>query len=219
MGIERARVVEVHADTSPTGAVGTGYVVTDRLVLTCARNVGRRGPTALRSAATGPWLPATTVWTSEVADAALLEVDEAWAPIATSGDVRWGEVTGKGPVGVTASGFPPAKLRPERFRDPEQFYGRAGPGDGAEGPSMSVTATAAGGAGEGMAGAALFAGADLVGILVVDAGGRGRTRLGAVAVRALVDDDGFVALVAPREGLRLVPVRAPSLPLPILQMP
>jgi hypothetical protein len=213
MGIERAKVVEVHAETSAAGSVGSGYLVGDGLVLACARNVGRRGPTAVRPASTGPWLPASVVWRSNTSDAALLEVDDGWAPPASPAPVRWGEVGGAGPVGVTASGFPPADVRPERFRDPQQFYGRVSPVEGS-GRSLAVTATTGGSLGDGMSGAALFAGADLVGVLVVDTG-----RLHAIPARALVEDEAFAGLVAPEGGLRLAPVQAPSLPLPILQMP
>ncbi len=34
MGIERARVTEVHATDSVSGRAGSGYQITDRLVLT-----------------------------------------------------------------------------------------------------------------------------------------------------------------------------------------
>ena len=214
MGIERSKVVEVHAQTSPAGSVGTGYVVGDRLVLTSARHVGRRGPTSLRPAGTGPWLSASTVWSSEDAGASLLEVDDLRAPGAASGAVQWGEVAGNGAIGVTASGFPPTDVRPERFRDPEPFYGRVSPGGPrAAGRRLAVSPTAGRQPGNGMSGAALFAGAALVGVLLVDAGG-----LLAVPVQTLAEDAVFVSLVAP-DGLRLVPVRAPALALPIFQMP
>ena len=218
MGIERARVVEVHGETSPAGAVGSGYFVTDRLVLTWAGNVGRRGSTAVRPAGTGPWVPATVAWTSSTAGASLLEVDDAGALLVAPNGVRWGEVAGPGAIGVTATGFPPAEGRPARFRDPVQFYGRMGGGDKVATSSLPVTANGPS-PGTGMSGAALFAGADLVGVLVVDTDATGPQGPRAIAVAALARDGGFGALVAPQAGLRLVPVRAPALPLPILQMP
>ena len=217
MGIERARVVEVHGDTSPAGTVGSGYFVTDRLVLTWAGNTGGQESTAVRPAGTGPWVPATEAWTSSTAGATLLEVDDAGALLPAPGPMRWGEVVGDGAIGVTATGFPPAEGRPERFRDPVPFFGRTSAGTA--GSSLSVTANGGAPPGTGMSGAAVFAGADLVGVLVVDGATGDGPHLRAIPAAALAKDGGFAALVAPHGGIRLVPVRAPSLALPILQMP
>ncbi len=216
MGIERARVVEVHSVASSSGCVGSGYLVSDRLVLTAGAGVGRDGSTDVRRAGTGPWVPASTVWVAADADAALLEVAEASDLSCSPAPLRWGQVVGRGTVAVTAVGFPSAHGRPERVRDPEQFMGtlsRVAP------ESFAVAPTGRSGlrAGDGMSGAGLFAGAHLVGVLLVEAGPA--TRLRAVPVALLADDPSFVELVGTGQGLALTPVSAPSVAFAILQAP
>ena len=223
MGIERARVVEVHAQTSATRRAGSGYQISDRLVLTHGGVVGGDGRTDVRPAGTAVWVPASVVWRARAGDVAVLEVDEPsvlmWAPAA----VRWGLVAGRRPVSVTAMGFPPAAdaERPHRARDTHQFVGQLVP-DGLPAAATSIPLTASGGGrptGDGMSGAALFAGAELVGVLVVDPAPPGRNRLRAVPVSVLADDPGFVGLVGDANGLTLIPVVAPSVGFPILQLP
>jgi hypothetical protein len=177
VGIERARVVEVHAPGSPTGA---GYLLSDRLVLTRAWP----GAAEVRPGSTGRWLAASVAWSG--AGAAVLEVGE---PLFQSpGPVRWGRVEGSRPVPVTAMGFPPAADRPRWVREPVQLVGRLSPGGVLSGATV----------GGGMSGAALFAGAELVGVLAAGA---------AVPVARLAEDEAFVGVVG---GLTLTPVSAPA---------
>ena len=193
MGIERARVVEVHAPGSPTGA---GYLISDRLVLTMARP----GSAEVRPVNMGRWRTASVTWAG--AHAAVLEVNE---PLGRSpGPVRWGRVEGSRPVPVTAMGFPPADGRPRWVRDPVPFVGQLAPASGA------VTAAGSEPPGTGMSGAAVFAGAELVGVLVA-AG-----RLHAVPVAALADDPSFVDVVGGGRELAFTPVSTPSSGFPIL---
>ena len=206
MGIERARVAEVHGPTSATGRAGSGYFVTDRLVLTAGTVTGRRGPTDVRPAGGGTWLAASVAWMAEAGDAALLELDGGPAFPAPAPPL-WGRICGRHPMGVTAVGYPPADERPQWVRDPEWFLGQVSPPDGDDRSRLAVRAGPGSRAvGDGMSGAAMFAGAQLVGVLVVDGGKGGPVRLGAVPVTAMAADDAFVHLVGDGEDLPLAPV-------------
>ena len=206
MGVERARVTEVHAPTSATGRAGSGYFVTDRLVLTAGTVTGRRGPTGVRPAGGGTWLAASVAWMAEAGDAALLELDGGPA-LPPPAPPLWGRICGRHPMGVTAVGYPPADRRPEWVRDPEWFLGHVSPPDGQGRSRLAVTAgPGASAVGDGMSGAALFAGAQLVGVLVVDGGDGRPVRLSAVPVAAMAGDGAFVRLVGGGEDLPLAPV-------------
>src|SRR2546423_1023504 len=111
MGIERARVVEVHTAGSPAGGVATGYLVGEGLVLTVRDVVGLAPEVGV--AGTVAWCPGRPVWSAASGGAAIVEVDEKLAAPAT---MRWGDVSGPKPVPVAAMGFPPARGRPERWR-------------------------------------------------------------------------------------------------------
>ena len=222
MGIERARVVEVHAQTSATRRAGSGYQITDRLVLTHVGPVARDGPTDVRPAGTAVWVSASVVWRAPTGDAAVLEVDEPPVLMWSPSPVRWGLVAGPRPVAVTAIGFPPAMdgERPHRVRDTEQFLGQVVPnGSAAAGTSLRVTANAGRATGDGMSGAALFAGSELVGVLVVGPARSGPNQLRAVPVSAFAEDRSFARLVSDDDELALTPVVTPSLGFPILQLP
>ena len=191
MGIERARVVEVYAGDAAAGCAGSGYQVDGRLVITSAGSVGRSGAADVRPAGAGGWVPASVVWRG---GAAVLEVSDPSALVASPGPVRWGQVAGTRPVAVTGMGFPSTAARPQWARDPRQFVGHLS-ADG----SLQAAAV-------GMAGAALFAGAELVGVL----GDAGR----AVPVASLAADAGFVGVVG---ELTLVPVETPATGFPMLR--
>ncbi len=184
MGIERARVVEVQPGGSAPGVTGSGYQVDGRLVLTSASVVGGSGSVDVRPTGTGTWVPASVVWRR---DAAVLEVSDPSVLMASPAPVRWGTVVGPRPVAVTAMGFPAARPRPAWARDPEQWLGRLA----ADGSVEAKTA--------GMAGAALFAGAELVGVLA--------DGLRAVPVAALAAEEAFLELVG-----RLAPMRVETPP-------
>jgi hypothetical protein len=178
VGIERARVMEIRSG-------GAGYLLDDRLVLTA-------GAGAVRPAGTGTWVPASRVWTSP-AGAALLELDDPASLMMPAERMSWGRLTGRRPVAVTAMGFPPSPS--EWPQDPVRFVGHVAPGDGAVTPAT----------GAGMTGAALFAGAQLVALLL--AGGR------ALPVAALADDPSFLDAVG---DMHLVDVATPASAFPIL---
>ena len=214
MGIERARVVEVHSQASSTGRVCSGYLIADRLVLTAGGGGGRQGAADVRPASTAVWCSASRVWSAASGDAAILEIDDPSAVPAPPRALRWGQVAGKAPVAVAALGFPPVPGKPEWFRDAEQFFGHVLPdGDSADG-SLTVKASATSRvAGEGLHGAALFAGADLIGVLVAEAG---TERLRARAVSALAEDPSFVEWVGDAGRLDLTTVSGSAFGLPIL---
>ena len=211
MGIERARVVEVHSQTSATG-VCAGYLIADRLVLTAGGVAGRQGAADVRPASTAVWCSASQVWAAASGDVAILEIDDPSAVPAPPRALRWGRVSGRGPVAVAALGFPPASGKPEWFRDAEQFFGHVRPlGDSDADGSLEVKASATSRVtGEGLNGAALFAGADLVGVLIAG------TELRARPVSALAADPSFVEWVGDAGGLHLTQVSSPAFGLPIL---
>jgi hypothetical protein len=113
-------------------------------------------------------------------------------------------------------------VRPERARDAEQFLGHV-TAAGGPAPSATTMAVTAGGsgasAGGGLTGAALFAGPDVVGVLLAGTDHTGRTRLGAVCAGDLADDPAFAGLVGGDDGLSVTSVRTAWSGFPILQAP
>ncbi len=198
----------MHAPTSASGRAGSGYLLTDQLVLTAGAVAGRRGSTHVRPAGTGSWLAASLVWTSPRGDAALLEVDEP-AVYTAPAPPRWGDLRGDRPVGVTAIGFPPAEGRPEWARDPEQLVAHVTPSGSA---TLAVAANRP--VGDGMSGAALFAGPHLVGVLLLNGG-----RMVAVPAAPLAGDPVFARLVGGDRGVAVVPVSTAASVFPILHRP
>lgn len=194
MGIERSRVLEVHSH----GAVGAGYLIDDRLVLTAG---AARAPAEVRPAGRATWLATSQVWSSP-AGAVVLELDDPAMLMMPPVPPRWGRITGRRPVAVTAMGFAPAAAPTRWARDPEQFFGHVVPTG-----STPMTVTVSRPAGEGMAGAALFAGAELVGVLL--AGAR------ALPVSVLAAEPGFAALVGDDGGLALADVSTPATAFPM----
>ncbi len=203
MGIERARVVEVRA----RAGAGSGYLVGDRLVLTAAGVAGRSGPAEVRPAGTGRWVAASVVW-SGASGGAVLDVDDPSSLMASPDRMPWGRVSGRRPVAVMAMGFGPSAAPADWPRDADRFVGHV-----ALGPAGDLTVTASpvsAPATAGMSGAALFAGAEVVGILL------GGDRPRAVPSEAMAADPGFAALFGDRGLLALVPVTAPASGFPIL---
>ena len=210
MGIERARVVEVHPQAA-TGRVCSGYLIGDHLVLTA----GMPGTVDVRPASTAVWCTASRVWADASGEVAIREIGEESAVIAPPGGLRWGGVSGRAPVAVTALGFPAAQGRPSHFREAEQFFGRLVPqGGSGTGGTLPVEASDASRvSGDGLNGAALFAGGDIVGVLVADPGS---TRLRARPVSVLAADPSFVEWVSVTGRLELSSVSTPAFGLPIL---
>jgi tetratricopeptide (TPR) repeat protein len=145
MGLSLDQVAEVLA-WLPAGAgkkYGTGYLVGDRLVLTCGHALtGERGMRAetvrvrFRFSATGParWFETEQVWVrNDDLDGALLLIkeDQGWTPPSLAVRTRWGRlVTSRAQMTCTGAGFPlgqeqrlPAGDRLDVLRDTEQFGG------------------------------------------------------------------------------------------------
>jgi hypothetical protein len=178
------------AGGSVSGTVGTGYLVAPRAVLT-ARHVVRAAlgngrdatsavprlsvrPLGERGAAPGPWLTARVAWESEELDVALIEVlDAATSPV---GMAVFAEVTGD--THVTAVGFPITERRRDRVRDTDQAAGDVLYGAGwkrnrlvfdvRSSVARLPTATGPVSTWEGISGAGVLVGNQLVGIIVAD---------------------------------------------------
>ena len=202
--MDSGRVVEIRA-RRPDGddSVGSGYRVSERLVLT-ARHVicdhqGSRyeRPRVRRPDIDADWASGLrVVWCGDGdLDAALLELAAGCWPDPAAARVRWGRLTGQ-QAGVTAEaqGFPLA-LREEGRRTREHLDGHVNPGTAA-GRRYDINLASAvpdTGLWGGMSGAALFAGQLLVGVIVIDTPNFNGRRLTAVPVHRLAADPGFRA--------------------------
>lgn len=198
-GLDAERVVEVFA-SGASGAgdsFGSGYLVSDRLVLTAGHVVdAARGPCEVRTLGTHEWVAATVVWRGSDCDAALLEAEGL--------DVRAPARLGRLATGARAHcrslGFPVAQAR-ERVRDTEEVAGHVVPLTARKSGLLtvhvegSVPEQDASGHSpwEGFSGAALFCGSLLVGVLAVDPAHFGTDRLEAVPVAAMAADADFRA--------------------------
>ncbi|WP_042407545.1 S1 family peptidase [Streptacidiphilus carbonis] len=190
------RVVEVW---NPAGKIaGTGYLITDRLVLTAHHNVrdadsaSARALEVRRLAVYGEppatWVAASVLWPEQPpdveqdpqADAALLLItDAAWQPPASAAPVRWGRLPSPGAVesrvSCRAVGFPEAEQR-DGQRDTKQISGHietlTGLKSGLITAHIDEVATpstpGASSPWSGASGAALFCGNLLTGVVTTD---------------------------------------------------
>ncbi|MFG3101659.1 tetratricopeptide repeat protein [Streptomyces sp. NPDC048182] len=213
------RVVEVWDPGA--GIAGTGYLVTDRLVLTAFHNV--RGPARAvevrRLAPHGQrqdgWAAAEVLWPERAPDLAadphtdaalLLVTDTAWQPPDPPlPAVRWGRLPPPADgmvdtrVPCVAVGFPEAEQRDGR-RDTKQISGHietlSGLKSGLLTAHVDRVATPGAGTGSspwsGASGAALFCGELLTGVLTTDrAGAYSGDQLVAVPLATLAARPGF----------------------------
>jgi Trypsin-like peptidase domain len=221
MGFDRARVVEVYSrDAAGTQRVGSGYLVSDQVVLTADHVVV--GLPALPTDLSGSeecevrplglrdWLPARVVRHDQTRDVALLRLAADWQPPSGSPTPGWGRLDGAEPVGCMAVGFPWAQARPDQVRDSEQLFGQLAPLTTVKAGRLAVNVVTAPPSARaegkspwaGMSGAALFAGPYLVGVVVVGPRRYGTDRLQATPISALVDDPGWWQAIG--EGKELV---------------
>jgi hypothetical protein len=114
MGIAFDRVVDVRAHRPDgTTAMGSGYLVAERLVLTAAHVVfdtsgGMAGSVTLRPMGAQRPLGGRVVWPPERGplDAAVVEISEADWRATRLGRLRWGRVTGRAArIDCEAMGF------------------------------------------------------------------------------------------------------------------
>src|SRR4051812_14385507 len=215
------RVIEVYAPapTRAAGEVGSGYRLTEQLVLTAAHVVtglpvaapeapvlDTLVPAAVcqaRPIGQADWVPAVVVWRNEAADVAVLRL-AATAPGVppASPAPRWGRMEGTEPIAVSAVGFPWAQERPNRVRDTEHLYGFLAPAAQLKSGQLAVTVLTSpptertsGSPWAGMSGAALFAGPFLIGVVVVDPGRFGTDRVVAAPVAPPLADPALTALL------------------------
>ncbi len=208
--MDKGRVTEVFAGSGRTGSAstyGSGYFVTDALVLTAGHVVDpAAGRTfEVRCLGDGNWRPARVVWRGQSCDAALLEVDAFAGQSRQAGRVRLGRLGTQWRAPCQALGFPFAQAERDSGgrRDTEEIRGEITPLTGIKHGfltihiSGSVPLPDASGRSPwaGMSGAALFSGPLLVGVVTVDPAHFGSDRLEAIPVSAMAAEPAFRALL------------------------
>ena len=221
MGVDQYRVCELYAVGPDAEGSGSGYRLSDRLVLT-ARHViaptlaGPGGRVLVRPVGVRRWLPAQVEW--ENADIALVGVeDEDWRAPAGESALLWAELTGSDPVPFAAVGFPWASVRPDQTRDTAHVSGHIPLLGQLRQGLLDLDVTSAPPSGRpggspwaGMSGAGVIAGNYLVGVVIIDPA-RYQNRLVAVpAVRFLTEGDFRARLAAHGVPTEAVPVSAPG---------
>ncbi|AWE51850.1 S1 family peptidase [Streptomyces nigra] len=208
--MNRERVVAVDGHSGP----GSGYVISDRVVLTSAHVVpARDGAVSFFRPGRKESYTAKVVWRGTPGgrdDAALLLVDDpAWQPL-TSPAVKWGRLVTSRP-GTTCQtvGVPNMIQRPDRPVELWQATGTVNPVTGrvdnrhvvtvAEHPPQSTDESPWG----GLSGAAVFCGDLLTGVIAADLAGLAHAGLHAVPLYVLLHIPAFRATLsqhAPEAG-------------------
>lgn len=193
------RVVEVFLQSGEATSQGSGYAIGGNLVLTAAHVLRKaildRGPVSLSVRLLDATVhEAELVWWSR-ADAALLLVPAApWRDEPDRDALRWGKALGDG-VSCVARGFPRAQAA-----DTETIKGTVNASTAVRSQRYDVNITEpkvvplgdGESAWQGMSGAALFGlGRQLLGVILADPTMYGGTRLQAVPVARLFDDEDF----------------------------
>jgi hypothetical protein len=194
--------------------VGSGYLLTDRLVLTAHHVVATDGPVVVRpldirrSAA----LKASRLWPLRpVEDRAHPELDVALLLTETpvewpGGGVRFGNVAGADRVACHALGFPDAERRPDGGRDIMSVRGYVEPTQGMRFGLLTLYAElllhdVKGRRWGGMSGGPLLSDDGLLlGVLIEDRDhASNRTALRAISISSMLDLPGFGDLLAEHE--------------------
>ncbi|MFF4900173.1 tetratricopeptide repeat protein [Streptomyces sp. NPDC001068] len=213
--MNRERVVAVDG----AGGQGSGYVISDRLVLTSAHVVPAPGERVeFFQPGRSMRYAATVVWRGTPGgrdDAALLLVDDpAWQPLRNA-VVRWGRlVTGLPGSACQAVGVPNMVQRSGRPVELWQATGTINPVSGrvdnrhvvtlGEHPPRSADESPWG----GLSGAAVFCGDLLTGVIAADLEGLAHAGLHAVPLYVLLHDQSFrdtLTLHAPETGTGMEP--------------
>src|SRR5215218_6811067 len=214
MGVAFDRVVDVRV-RRPDGTtkMGSGYLVTERLVLTAAHVVftddGVAGSVTLRPVGAQRPLGGRVVWPPErgPVDAAVVEITEADWRAPRLGPLRWGRLTGQaGRISCEAIGFPRVLREPDGTREPDHLDGHINPGTRLIGRRYDVHVDSAAPAvpteadapspWAGLSGAGLVTGELLIGVVVIDTPGFAERRLTAVPMGELAADPGFRGVLA-----------------------
>jgi hypothetical protein len=178
---------------------GSGYLIGRSLVLTAGHVVvDPVEHCEVRALGTDRWLPGETVWRSVEPDAALLRLREP-ADVA-DGVPRLGELDRSAgePVPCQAVGFPGFQRQAADRREAEQLQGEILPLSGSVSGLLTIqvlsgvpTAQGAISHWAGMAGAAVFVGDALVGVITQALEDFGGSRVLAVPISALLRDGRF----------------------------
>jgi tetratricopeptide (TPR) repeat protein len=229
--VDSGRICEIYQGGS---RCGSGYLVSDTVVLTAAHVVpGRGGPVRVRLLRGGSGLvDAVVAWCRWDAgdgstDLALLSItDPAWRSPTGWEPVSWGRlVTAR--AACEAVGYPQVqRVRDSAgklvMRDLEHPVGWVSRLTTAKAGTLGVDLTSAAplpvpdtepSPWAGMSGAPLFCGAVLVGVLTTHPDGFDTSRLTAAAVTGLLDDPDAAALLAGGSGAPPVPEPAELVPL------
>jgi hypothetical protein len=218
--VDERRVTEVFAPADrPDRAttVGSGYLVTDTLVLTAGHVVAPAtgGACQVRPLGEADWRQARVVWRAESCDAALLQLEGVDGQSPQAGRARLGRLATGWRVPCRALGFPLAQARPgshASIRDTEEITGELAPLTLVKGGQLTIHVSGSvplpGAAGQsswaGMSGAALFSGPLLVGVVTVDPARFGSDRLEAVPVTQMAAEPSFRALLLEEAGQEFV---------------
>ncbi|WP_147304375.1 tetratricopeptide repeat-containing serine protease family protein [Streptomyces sp. M7] len=214
--MDRERVVAVDG----AGGQGSGYVISDHLMLTSAHVVPALGGSVKFFQPGRPVrYAARVVWRGTPGgrdDAALLLIDDpAWQPLKSSA-VRWGRLVTSRPGAVCqAVGVPNMVQRPDRPVELWQATGTINPVSGrvdnrhvvtlGEHPPQSTDGSPWG----GLSGAAVFCGDLLTGVIAADLAGLAHAGLHAVPLYVLFHDQTFrgtLTLHAPETDTGMEPV-------------
>jgi len=202
------RLVDIYVTGEQSKSYGSGYAVSDDLVLTAA-HVIPDAPSYLVRTLRYEQFRAERVWRGhpEELDAALLRVKGApWRDTPDRDSLRWGRVAGNG-VPCWARGFPKAMEDAARRRDAETMRGSINLTTGSRRGRYYVDVIVPGLAGApdgrswwgGISGAALFGpGRELLGVIIADVSAKYRSRLEAVRATSLVKNEEFSRLMSVR---------------------
>ena len=211
--MDERRVTEVYAH-GPPPSFGSGYLISDSLVLT-ARHVvdavAKNGLLEVRPLGAETWLSASVAWRGRC-DAALLELAPSDRQEWAAERIRLGQLVTSERSPCRGLGFPWAQAEKDEdgssVRDTEEIVGEIAPRTGLKGArhpkdwlltihlAGSVpSALKQGSPWAGMSGAAVFCGPLLVGLIAVDPAKFDPDRLEAVPLTAMAADADFGTLL------------------------
>jgi hypothetical protein len=193
--MEIRRVLELYDARGKKG--GSGYLLSDRLILTAAHVVGAVGDAcewrpaipAVTTSAASAWKGAVVVWTGGDLDAALLQPSDGEVSVAGLSPISFGFPDGREAIEADASGFPTAIDHGSRT-DILHVEGKVDPlsGSRTQSPIFDIgTAAPDQAAGwKGMSGAAVFAGDVLIGVIEEVPVALGNTTLRMVPIQKII---------------------------------
>lgn len=196
--MDTRRIVEIFASNqNGHGEAGSGYLVDDNLILT-AKHTIQGNQIDVRLLGANTWIPATVEWQSIQSDLAILRTPENAMDVPSGGPVlRWGQMerSGSEPIAVSAVGFPRAQVRSDGSRESEGVWGFVVPSTEVKRGTLAITVMSSSPSDDrgaspwaGMSGAGVFAGRELIGVVVVDPTNFDNRRLIAESMESLLAD-------------------------------